>query len=139
MPAMKIGWFPRSVVHASPFVPRDYEIFVFCIVVLFTSPFWLSRPLNLSIKKDNLLLMKYRFFFVNEVFLCVLNLNLFSALLIITVGNFYWGLVALQCCVGLCCTPSSPHPLLPPLCPQLVLYFCISIPALQIGSSKPFF
>ena len=38
------------------------------------------------------------------------------------------------------CYPlNSFHPFLPPLCPKSVLYVCISIPALQIGSSVPLF
>ena len=38
-----------------------------------------------------------------------------------------------------CYSLNSSHPLLPPLRPESVLYVCISIPALQIGSSVPFF
>ena len=30
------------------------------------------------------------------------------------------------------------HPVLPLLCLQVILYVCVSIPALQIGSSVPF-
>ena len=33
---------------------------------------------------------------------------------------------------------NSSHPLLPPLCPQSVLYVCISTAVLQIGSLVPF-
>ena len=38
-----------------------------------------------------------------------------------------------------CYSLNSCHPVLPPLCPRSVLYVCVSIPALQIGSSVPFF
>ena len=38
-----------------------------------------------------------------------------------------------------CYSLNSCHTVLPPLCPMSVLYICISIPALQIGSSVPFF
>ena len=38
------------------------------------------------------------------------------------------------------CFPLSvSFPLLPPLCPQSVLYVCISVPDVQISSSVPFF
>ena len=38
-----------------------------------------------------------------------------------------------------CYSLSSSHPLLPLLCPKSVLCVCVSIPALPIGSSVPFF
>ena len=38
-----------------------------------------------------------------------------------------------------CYLLNSFHPFLPPLCSKSVLYVCISIPALQIGSSVPLF
>ena len=38
-----------------------------------------------------------------------------------------------------CFSVNLSQPLLPLLCPQSVLYVCMSIPALQIGSSVPFF
>ena len=37
-----------------------------------------------------------------------------------------------------CYPPNLPHPLLTPLC-LFIHYICISVPALQIGSSVPFF
>ena len=41
-------------------------------------------------------------------------------------------------CTCQCCPLNSSHPLLPPMCPQ-VCVLCVSTPALQIGSSGPFF
>ena len=41
-------------------------------------------------------------------------------------------------CICLCYFLHSFHTLLPPLCPQCVVFICISIPSLKISSSIPF-
>ena len=46
--------------------------------------------------------------------------------------------VAAAVCIYESYSLNSSYPPLPPLCPQVCFYICISIPALQIGSSVPF-
>ena len=54
------------------------------------------------------------------------------------VGRDWSDLAAAAVCVCLCYFLHSSHTLLLPLCPQSVLFICISVPSLKISSSIPF-